>query len=119
MANVVNDLHRIEVLPAGVGRADVLAASARGASPAVDEVAPREVGVVHSAEGFHIQIVQQHRLPVGSPSQRFHRGHGPQIVKEDVGERHDQVHVLGQRNQEEEHANGQHVSPIRTHHNRS
>ena len=40
MADVVNDLHRVEGFAAGVSRADILTASARRACPSVDKVSP-------------------------------------------------------------------------------
>ena len=112
MAHVVDDLHRVEILPAGIGGADVLASGARRASPAVDEVSPGEIGVVDSAKRLHVKIVEKHRLAVFTTRQRFHGGHGSKVVKEDVREGHDQVHVLGERNEEQEDTDGEHVRPV-------
>ena len=94
VTHVVDDLHGIEGLAAGIGRADVLAAGARGACPAVDQVAPRKVGVVDRSKGLNVQLVQQHGFPVSPSRQGLHGRHGPQVVEEDVREGHHQVHVF-------------------------
>ena len=112
LADVVNDLHRVERFAAGVGGTHVLTASAGGAGPAVDEVAPGEVGVVHGAKRLQIEFVKRDGLAVFAPSQWLHRGHRSQVVEEHVREGHDQVHVLGERDEEKEDADGQHVRPV-------
>ena len=112
VAYIVNDLHWIEVFSAGVGGADILTASAGGACPSVDEIPPCEIGVVDGTEGLEVKFVQQHSLAVIPTCQRLHGGHWTEVVEEDVWERHHQVHVLGQRDEEQEHTDGQHVGPI-------
>ena len=94
MADIVDDLHWIERLAAGIGRAYILASSARSASPTIDKVAPCEVGVVHRPEGFDVQVIKQNCLPIFSTCQRFHGCHWAHVMEEHVRESHDQVHVL-------------------------
>ena len=112
MAHVVDDLHRVEVLAAGVGGTNVLAASARGAGPAIDEVPPREIGVVHGTKRLHVEVVKQDGLAVFPTGQGLHGGHRAKVVKEDVREGHHQVHVLGKRDEEQENTDGEHVGPV-------
>ncbi len=110
VAYVVDDLHRVEVFAAGVGGTDVLAASARGAGPAIDEVPPGEIGVVHGTKRFHVEVVEQDGLAVFSTGQGLHGGHRTKVVEEDVREGHHQVHVLGERDEEQEDTDGEHVA---------
>ena len=112
VAHIVNDLHGVEVLAAGVSRANILAASTRRAGPTVDEVSPGEIRVVDGAKRLHVEIVEQDGLAVVPAGQRLHRGHGAKVVEEHVGEGHHQVHVLGKRDEEQENTDGQHVGPV-------
>ena len=50
-------------------RPDKHLASGGRRSPAIDEVLPGEIGVVHSPEGFNVQFIEQHRFAVVATSE--------------------------------------------------
>ena len=115
VADVVDYLHGIEAFAAGVGGADVLAAGARGTRPGVNQLPPSVLRVGADSERVDVQILQWHCLAVVANRQWSHLAGWIDVVEEDVGDCHQQVHVLRERNQHEEHGDGEHVSPIGRH----
>ena len=112
VANVVDDFHRIESLARGVGRADILTACTRGARPAVYQLPPGVLCVSANSEGIDVQVLQRNRLAIVADREWSHLARRLDIVEEDVWHGHHQMHVLGEWNQHEEHADREHVDPI-------
>jgi len=112
VTQVVDDLHRVERLAGCVGRADVLAAEAGGAHPAVEQRAPTVLRIRTYTELLDVKVVQRNRLAFIVNGERAHLA-GRFSVMEDHGRqcRH-QMHVLAGGDRHEEAGDEHHVQPI-------
>jgi hypothetical protein len=102
VAHVVDQLHRRQVLAGAVGRAVVRAARALGAGVGVEQALPRELLVLADAPLGLVLEVELGQV----------EGAGRQVAREDVGQRAEQVDVLGVGQVVQERQQDQHVEPV-------